>query len=901
MKTQYLKKWLCAMLAALMMLTACGSLAEPAGTVLQGQLTAEDLAAFGAKAAVHNGRVTFVDGACTADPVKDMDGAKRVVNSMLALTGGDEQTRFEPWRTLTDAKGNHYYVFQQVYAGTTVPGGAVKVVTDARDHMLGFVASVESGLPDTAEAEGITAGQAEELVLEHLREADQAQAELAEGRTERIILPVKPDIDPESTDEAEDARCRYVWAVYTTNTEEKNAERPYLAHYVTMDGTYLYSLQTILPGDEAGTAGYDAAYLFENMEPAEYTGRVTLSDGTEQEITVTLMRSTVTGKYYLGNLERRIAVADCYEFVYEKGHVVPVESEDNTGWDNTSLLSLYNYCKAWDYYHAIGWNGGDGLGTPILILKDYCNRNHQPVDNAAYAGKYYGWQVFLSSSANDLSQCLDVLAHEFTHCVTGSVMTFNAYLNDFGAINEAMSDIQGNICEMMAGATEDTSWLLGENSSGPAARSMSDPHKFGQPEFSWDLYYKPKVQSPTLLNDRGGVHSNSSLLSSVAYRLCEKGGMALEEARDFWFAVDCAMVPGTDYAQLSELLPWVLKNQGMEAYGAALEAATDAARLRSDEMPEMLDGDRAMVTLTLPDDERFSDGNWALMILSVDTEGLSRRVRDVLARKGEYTTVLDDLMVLAGLDPAALPTEREIAEDPEHAWDRTAAEIGKLADRQGNGEGSGLSGVMESVREVFSDLVYFGQVAAGQDGRTIRIVCRPGRTVPVLYRMDIDQEMNIKSVGLAVYAFGTWTDLGSIIATRTQQVADEAKNVLKDPGTAGQKTEPDFSRLTDLIGAGEPTGTGETEQTVPDLSWIGDLLNTGDSTGPEAGGFLGKIGSGVLKFGWNMLKELLFWKIRPAENNVLPSYGLASVAVLDEEHYPIMKDLLALPDLLEEA
>ena len=129
----------------------------------------------------------------------------------------------------------------------------------------------------------------------------------------------------------------------------------------------------------------------------------------------------------------------------------------------------------WDYYKAIGWKGGDGLGTPMLILKDYCDRDHDPVDNAAYAGHYLGWQVFLSSDINDYSQCLDVLAHEFTHCVTHSVMTYNAYMNDYGAINEAMSDIQGNLCDAMyvdETEVENEDWLIGEDIGRPDRKSV---------------------------------------------------------------------------------------------------------------------------------------------------------------------------------------------------------------------------------------------------------------------------------------------------------------------------------------------------------------------------------------------------------------------------------------------
>ena len=99
----------------------------------EGQLTMEALRALNdnkAEVYTHDGRVTFIAGTCTADPVMNMEGAERVVESMTGLLGGDEKTRFEEWRTLTDAAGNQYYVFQQMYANTTVLGGAVQVITD---------------------------------------------------------------------------------------------------------------------------------------------------------------------------------------------------------------------------------------------------------------------------------------------------------------------------------------------------------------------------------------------------------------------------------------------------------------------------------------------------------------------------------------------------------------------------------------------------------------------------------------------------------------------------------------------------------------------------------------------------------------------------------------------------
>ena len=101
-----------------------------------------------------------------------------------------------------------------------------------------------------------------------------------------MILPVSLSLDIETADE----RARFVWVVYSDNPQrgaQTKSELPYLAHYVTMDGEYLYSLETIIPGDTAGEAGFEASYVFEFMEPVDYTGYVDMYDGSEQEFTET--------------------------------------------------------------------------------------------------------------------------------------------------------------------------------------------------------------------------------------------------------------------------------------------------------------------------------------------------------------------------------------------------------------------------------------------------------------------------------------------------------------------------------------------------------------------------------------------------------------------------------------
>ena len=85
-------------------------------------------------------------------------------------------------------------------------------------------------------------------------------------------------------------------------------------------------------------------------------------------------------------------------------------------------------------------------------------------------------------------------------------------------------------------------------------------------------------------------------------------------------------------------MPWVLKNLGLDSYENALTAAIDATRLRNGEMPETFDDDRALLTMTLPDTEQFTDGNWALGIFSVNLNGLLQRAIDIIDGAPGYET-----------------------------------------------------------------------------------------------------------------------------------------------------------------------------------------------------------------------------------------------------------------------
>ncbi|MBR5931207.1 MAG: M4 family metallopeptidase, partial [Lachnospiraceae bacterium] len=231
------------------------------------------------------------------------------------------------------------------------------------------------------------------------------------------------------------------------------------------------------------------------------------------------------------------------------------------------LLEMYNYGRAYDFYAELGCYGPDTFGTPMLILTDW-KENGEDVNNACSYGNIKGWMCFGASAIGNCEECLDVIAHEFTHGVTGTEMAGSVYSNEQGTINESFSDIMGEICEHMAiredGKVEsdDPLWYHGQNKAQPT-RCASNPNAFEQPNCVGDVYYIVPSTNADSTNDNGGNHFNSSLLTYVAWKLYD-AGLPLEDERDVWFTTACLMTPRNDFDEVYAALLMSMEINGID-------------------------------------------------------------------------------------------------------------------------------------------------------------------------------------------------------------------------------------------------------------------------------------------------------------------------------------------------
>ena len=512
----------------------------------------------------HDGKVTWISGDLTDTVVTDDDSAWEALGELIFALGADENTEYKPDVILEDDSGYVYYTYMQFYNSVSIIDSVVKLIVNPQGRVEAITGNVTSLDPELYDFEqSVDENTALMIAMDYVKENDPYHRYVFLDSMDSAFLT----IDVDDIDESPVGNStKFFYIFYSNNPEASNDKHdmPMLAHYVTMHGVYAGSQPCAYVGDKNAMTASDAETVFEGMTPAVWTGKVTDHNGNIREITLPVMRDA-NGVTWLGDLERKIVVAECADLMQDSTMKESMlNSGRNADWPNKVLMAYENYIRVWDFYNELGWQGPDGMGSPMVILNNYVDSDLQPVDNAVYMGFNEGFHLFATSELNDYCEALDVIGHEFTHAVTSTAMTRNLYINEYGAINEAMSDIMGNIIEYSLGMTNDKEWLLGEN-SGDVVRSMSDPNAYQQPAYVGDQYWVPKTDGYNEEMDYGGVHINSGLLNTVAYRLYQ-AGMTIDELCDLFSGVICGLIPTTGNAEMSELLLFSLKISGLERY-----------------------------------------------------------------------------------------------------------------------------------------------------------------------------------------------------------------------------------------------------------------------------------------------------------------------------------------------
>ena len=215
-------------------------------------------------------------------------------------------------------------------------------------------------------------------------------------------------------------------------------------------------------------------------------------------------------------------------------------SDTDNVWTDGAAVDAHAYAGFfYDYYFKrFNRHGLDDNNFHMLSLVHPAPRASvasQPANvvNAFYANAFYAGNgvmvygegfppgiTYGGRQWNYMAGALDIVAHELTHGITGFTSNL-LYQNESGALNESFSDMMGTAVEFYfqppGSGPLMADYLLGEDVTIPAVRSMENPASFSQPD-----HYSKRITVP-LSNDNGGVHTNSGISNQMYYLAIEGG------------------------------------------------------------------------------------------------------------------------------------------------------------------------------------------------------------------------------------------------------------------------------------------------------------------------------------------------------------------------------------------
>ncbi|NES16710.1 MULTISPECIES: M4 family metallopeptidase [Micromonospora] len=246
----------------------------------------------------------------------------------------------------------------------------------------------------------------------------------------------------------------------------------------------------------------------------------------------------------------------------------------NSNRQSAAVDAHFGAAKTFDYFKNVhGRNGifGNGNGVPSRV---HYGSNYV---NAFWDGSQMTYGDGSGNSRPLVS--LDVAGHEMSHGVTEALAGLN-YSGESGGLNEATSDIFGNMVEFYANAPADPGdYQVGEkiniNGNGTPLRYMYNPSLDGSSDSCWststknkDVHYSSGVANHFFFNLAEGTGATSYGTSPVCGSAPAVTGIGRTKAENIWYrALDLYFTSNTSYVNTS--------NPANTARAYTLKAATD--------------------------------------------------------------------------------------------------------------------------------------------------------------------------------------------------------------------------------------------------------------------------------------------------------------------------------------
>jgi Zn-dependent metalloprotease len=445
---------------------------------------------------------------------------------------GESQTGFKVLSMQRDELGLVHTKVQQTYNGVPVFGGEAIIHTDRVDSLFAvtndITAEVDEARIDTEPR--ISADEAGKAAIELSRCEDCSVKKNTEPQL--IIYAEKRDLQAEDKDPKDSAvKLAYRIELDQIDSRGENAE-PRMP-------VYFIDAQT---GEEISS--------YDNIQ----TQSVTNSGSSLYSGGVNFTAFRFGAPYYLQNLNLKIGT-------YNASTTNPFSDSDGFWTDPVQRAGVDAHWGAektlFYYQNTFGRNGVNGSGGPLSVPAINGSTNLLPskvhygssYNNAFWNGNSMTYGDGDGSYFSPLVS-LDVVGHELTHGVT----QFSAglvYSGESGGLNEAVSDIFGNMVERYGKGASSNNWKVGEEiytpgTSGDALRYMDNPHNaagsidhYSEYYSGLDVHYSSGIANKEFyLLSQGGTHHKGGSMT----------GIGADRASAIWYyALTNFMTSGTNF------------------------------------------------------------------------------------------------------------------------------------------------------------------------------------------------------------------------------------------------------------------------------------------------------------------------------------------------------------------
>lgn len=499
-----------------------------------------------------------VDVVATSFTAHNADEAIRQLEKLSDEFGYENALSELTEKNTTTVDGDNYYRLQQNYQGVPVYGKTVVCVTDEN----GEVISVTGNVVDIEISSDITPTVSKDDINESINNylavrigADGSDAEILSLDKEALCVYVLDD-----NGEHRLAYCLN-WGIYEFVIDAHTAE-------------VLFCTQTIYE-EITSSIGYAASDVDKNNgfsieKRGEYY--YVMSDSNRGLAVYTFNRRiSKDDKGFWGD---RATLVESTDVIFGN-----TEAESALEYEEGAEL-LLNVTAIHDCFTSLGFSS---LASETRL---YYNDGYDSGKNAL-GGKVDGHGV-ISMGAETGVRCIDVIAHEYTHFVSRELVGWIGNCEN-GALNEAMSDIFGEIIESKVTGNE-IDWMMDEY------RNIKEPYLLGNP-----IVYKgvdwQETSNPSKNNDYGYVHSNSTVISHSAYLMWNgidgnaSKRIDADKLAKLWYRAMQMMPADCDFSTCRQMVEWAaLAVDGMtDAQRQCIAEAFDAVGIYAAELsPEIL-------------------------------------------------------------------------------------------------------------------------------------------------------------------------------------------------------------------------------------------------------------------------------------------------------------------------